>query len=62
VLGRVAVAFAFEGEQAGDDLQARLVVVGEVDLVLALAGQALGSQAFRPHDIVVRTSGRRRRE
>jgi hypothetical protein len=36
----VAFPFAFAGEDAGDDFQARLVVVGEVDLAKVPAGQA----------------------
>jgi hypothetical protein len=36
----VALPFAFAGEDAGDDLEARLIVVGEVDLAKVPAGQA----------------------
>ncbi len=36
----VTLPFAFAGEDAGDDLQARLIVVGEVDLTKVPAGQA----------------------
>lgn len=36
----VALSLAFAGEDAGDDLQAGLVVIGEVDLAEVPAGQA----------------------